>query len=146
VSSTHLGPKARYLLLSVADLLIWGALSDKKTALSFTIAAGPRQCSHSRVRVKRGSWPFFFGVSDSRLSQRGRPDPGTGGPSYTPRHWVRFSSPPTTAGLKLKPYFCQVIYTNPAHTSQETHYVSATKPDRLMLFRETAAVYCENHT
>jgi hypothetical protein len=26
------------------------------------------------------------------------------------------------------------------------HYVSATKPNRLMLFRETAAVYCENHT
>jgi hypothetical protein len=31
-------------------------------------------------------------------------------------------------------------------TSQETHYVSATKPNRLMLFRETVAVYCENHT
>jgi hypothetical protein len=26
------------------------------------------------------------------------------------------------------------------------HYVSATKPNRLMLFRETVAVYCENHT
>jgi hypothetical protein len=32
------------------------------------------------------------------------------------------------------------------HTSQETHYVSATKPNRLMLFGETVAVYCENHT
>jgi hypothetical protein len=29
--------------------------------------------------------------------------------------------------------------------SQETHYVSATKPNRLMLFREIIAVYCENH-
>jgi hypothetical protein len=29
--------------------------------------------------------------------------------------------------------------------SQETHYVSATKPNRLMLFRETVAVFCENH-
>jgi hypothetical protein len=27
-----------------------------------------------------------------------------------------------------------------------THYVSATKPNRLMLFREIIAVYCENHT
>jgi hypothetical protein len=27
-------------------------------------------------------------------------------------------------------------------TSQETHYVSATEPNRLMLFRETVAVYC----
>jgi hypothetical protein len=31
-------------------------------------------------------------------------------------------------------------------TSQETHYVSATKTNRLILFRETVAVYCENHT
>jgi hypothetical protein len=35
---------------------------------------------------------------------------------------------------------------DPARTSQETHYVSGTKPNRLMLFRETAAVYCENRT
>jgi hypothetical protein len=31
-------------------------------------------------------------------------------------------------------------------TSQETHYVSTTKPNRLMLFGETVTVYCENHT
>jgi hypothetical protein len=31
-------------------------------------------------------------------------------------------------------------------TSQETHYVSTTKPKRLMLFGETVAVYCKNHT
>jgi hypothetical protein len=35
---------------------------------------------------------------------------------------------------------------NSVRISQETHYVSATKPNRLMLFRETVAVYCENHT
>jgi hypothetical protein len=34
----------------------------------------------------------------------------------------------------------------PHHTSQETHYVSATEPNRLMLFGETVAVYCEIHT
>jgi hypothetical protein len=39
-----------------------------------------------------------------------------------------------------------VVYINSVCTSQETHYVSATKPNRLMLFRETVAVYCENHT
>jgi hypothetical protein len=38
------------------------------------------------------------------------------------------------------------IYKNSVRTSQETHYVSATKPNRLMLLRETVAVYCENHT
>jgi hypothetical protein len=40
------------------------------------------------------------------------------------------------------------IYTgskNSVHTSRETHYVSATKSNRLMLFREIIAVYCENH-
>jgi hypothetical protein len=37
------------------------------------------------------------------------------------------------------------VYINPVRTSQETHYVSATKPNRLMLFRKTVAVYCENH-
>jgi hypothetical protein len=31
-------------------------------------------------------------------------------------------------------------------TSQETHDVSTTKPNRLMLFGETVAVYCEKHT
>jgi hypothetical protein len=34
--------------------------------LSFTIAAGPRQRSHSHVRVPRDSWPHFT-VSNSRL-------------------------------------------------------------------------------
>jgi hypothetical protein len=37
-------------------------------------------------------------------------------------------------------------HTDTVHTSQETHYVSATKLNRLMLFGETVAVYCENHT
>jgi hypothetical protein len=29
---------------------MWGALSDERTGMSFTIAAGPRQRSHSGVR------------------------------------------------------------------------------------------------
>jgi hypothetical protein len=59
---------------TVAGLLMWGALSDQRTGLSFTVAAGPRQRSHSRVRVAWDSWPYFT-VSYSRLP---------------------FSSPPTT--------------------------------------------------
>jgi hypothetical protein len=47
-------------------LLMWGALSDERTGLSFIIAAGPRQRSHSRVRVPWNSLPYFT-VSDSRL-------------------------------------------------------------------------------
>jgi hypothetical protein len=38
------------------------------------------------------------------------------------------------------------IYINPFRTSQETHCVCATETGRLMLFGETVAVYCENHT
>jgi hypothetical protein len=38
------------------------------------------------------------------------------------------------------------IFKNSVRTSKETHYVSITKPNRLMLFSETVAVYCENHT
>jgi hypothetical protein len=39
-----------------------------------------------------------------------------------------------------------MIYINSIRTLQETYYVSATKPNRLMLFGETVAVYCENRT
>jgi hypothetical protein len=44
--------------------------------------------------------------------------------------------------------YCEIHteHTDTVRTSQETHYVSATKPNRLMLFRETVAVYCENRT
>jgi hypothetical protein len=43
------------LVQTVAGLLMWGVLSDEKTRLSFTIASGPRQRSHSRVRVPQES-------------------------------------------------------------------------------------------
>jgi hypothetical protein len=42
-----------------AGLLIWGALSDERTGLSFTIAAGPSQPSHSRVRAPWDLRPYF---------------------------------------------------------------------------------------
>jgi hypothetical protein len=50
---------------------------------------------------------------------------------------------------KFKPIIfrnTQIIYKDPVRTSQETHYVSATKPNRLTLLRDTIAVFCENHT
>jgi hypothetical protein len=39
-----------------------------------------------------------------------------------------------------------VFRTLSVRTSQEAHSVSITTTNRLMLFRETIAVYCENHT
>jgi hypothetical protein len=55
-----------YYCQTFGGLLTWGALSDERAGLLFTVAAGPRQRSHSRVRVPWYSWPYFT-VSDSRL-------------------------------------------------------------------------------
>jgi hypothetical protein len=57
----------RYLLLFDSyGLILWGALSDERTGLSFVYAAGPRQRSLSRVRVPWISRPYFT-VSVLRL-------------------------------------------------------------------------------
>jgi hypothetical protein len=48
-------------------------------------------------------------------------------------------------GSFYKLIFIYTIYTDSVRTSQETHYVSATETNWLILFRETVAVYCENH-
>jgi hypothetical protein len=39
-----------------------------------------------------------------------------------------------------------ILYKDSVRTSQETHHVSASKPNLLMLFGETVTVYCENRT
>jgi hypothetical protein len=61
-----------YYCQTVAGLLMWGALSDERTGLPFTIAAGPRQRNYSWVWVPRDSCPYFTS-SDSRLPQPGGP-------------------------------------------------------------------------
>jgi hypothetical protein len=63
-----------YYCQTVSGLLMWGAVFDERTGLSFTIAAGPLQSSHFRVLVPWDSGSYFT-VSGSRLL---------------------FSSPPTT--------------------------------------------------
>jgi hypothetical protein len=55
-----------YYCLTVTVLFLWGALSDERKGLSFEYAAGPRQRSHSRVRVPLDSRPYFT-VPDLRL-------------------------------------------------------------------------------
>jgi hypothetical protein len=91
-----------YYCQTLAGLLMWGTLSDKRTGLPFTIAAGPRQRSHCRVQVPGDSWPYFT-VSDSRLPQTGGPRPciyipqEQGGKVITPgtrfpfRHFLRLA-------------------------------------------------------
>jgi hypothetical protein len=61
VSRTHLGPKTRFVLLS-------DSCGCVDVGLLFTIAAGPRQHSHSRVQVPQDSLPYST-VSGLRLPQ-----------------------------------------------------------------------------
>jgi hypothetical protein len=46
-----------YYCQTVAGLLMWSAVSDERTGLSFTIARGPCQRRHFRVRLPWDSWP-----------------------------------------------------------------------------------------
>jgi hypothetical protein len=70
---------------------MWGALSDEMISVSFTIAAGPRQHSHSEVWVPQDSWPHFS-VSDSRLPQPEEP----GSRTYIPQEQGGAVIPPFT--------------------------------------------------
>jgi hypothetical protein len=80
-------------------------LSDERMSLSFTIAAGSRQRSHSRVLVLLDPWPYFT-VWDSRLSQPGEPGPCTyttqeqGGPVIAPGTAFPFRRLLRLAGLR----------------------------------------------
>jgi hypothetical protein len=69
-----------YCCLTVTVLFLWGALSDKRTGLSFVYAAGHCQRSLSWVKVPWDSRPYFT-VSNLRLP---------------------FSSPPTTRRVTVK--------------------------------------------
>jgi hypothetical protein len=72
-------------------LLKWGVLSDERTGLSFTAGAGPRQCSHSWVRIPWHSLSYLT-FSASRLPQRG----GSGLRIYMPQ---KQGSPVTPPGV-----------------------------------------------
>jgi hypothetical protein len=68
----------------------------------FTIAAGPRQRSHSQVQVLRDSWPHFT-VSDMRLPQPGGPGPHI----YIPRNRVVRLYPQALGSLFVASYDSQ---------------------------------------
>jgi hypothetical protein len=61
-------------------------------------------CNHSLVRVTQNLLLYFTVSSETPSVWRARSlclyPPGTGGPSYTPGHWVPFSSPLTTDSLQ----------------------------------------------
>jgi hypothetical protein len=90
MSSLHVGHNTTFLLLSVAGLFIWGAVSDERTSLSSSVAAG----LHQRIILgSEDSWAYFT-ISDSRLYQPGRP----GLRIYTTRHWGPFPKRAKTRG------------------------------------------------
>jgi hypothetical protein len=67
-----LRPDFYYCQTVAGLLLILGALSDERAGLLFTIATGPRQRSHYRVRVLWDSRPYIT-VSDSKLPSSSPP-------------------------------------------------------------------------
>jgi hypothetical protein len=101
-----------YYCQTVVGLLMWGVVSDKRTGLTFIIAAGPRQRSHSRVRVQRDSWTYFT-LWDSRFPEPGGPPPRIyipqeqGGPVIPPGTGFPFRRLLRFAGLRWK-------YSNPS--------------------------------
>jgi hypothetical protein len=75
--------------------------------MSFTITVGPRQHSHSQIRVPRDSWQHFA-VTDFRLPQAGGPCPQIyipqeqGGPVITPGTGFPFRRLIRLAGLQWR--------------------------------------------
>jgi hypothetical protein len=126
--------------------------------LSYTIAVGPRQRSHSRVRVPRDSWSYFT-ASDSRLPPPG----GTGPRSYSPQEQGGRVIPPGTRffasydsqgygwGIRtrlhtgIKDRISSKKYIFSSYFTGNTS-LSAAKPNRLTLFRERAAVIRKIYT
>jgi hypothetical protein len=102
--------------------------------LSFTITAGPRQRSHSRVRFPRNSCPYFI-VSDSRLSQPG--GPGTriyipqeqGGPVIPPGTWFPFRRLLPHAGLRWR-YSTLPPHGINSHLNSCSAYIISTRTNR----------------
>jgi hypothetical protein len=91
------------IFITVRQLLVRWCWASSLTMmdLSFTIAAGLHQCSHSQGWVLQDSWVYFYclWVETSPTWKTRSPylyPPGTGWPSYILRHWVPFLSPATT--------------------------------------------------
>jgi hypothetical protein len=111
-----------YYCLTITVLILWGALSDDRTVLSFSVASGPRQRSHSRVRVPWDSW-LYFTVSDSKLP---------------------FSSPPTTRRASVEVF-------DPASTRDcseliyDSCYITSGETDRKHLTFHIQENVCLSH-
>jgi hypothetical protein len=97
-----------YYCKKFAGLLMWGALSDERRGLSFTIAAGSRKGSHSRVWVPWDSRPYFT-VSDSGLPF-----------SLPPTRWVMVEVFDPASTRVVSPLLWPVILIAAARTTYKT--------------------------
>jgi hypothetical protein len=102
VSSTHLGPKTRFLLLSDSC----GFVDVGRSLWQEDVSVVYNCCWSSPAQSFSGPSPAGLMTTFNCLRFEIPPTwrarslylnpPGTGWPSYTPRHWDPFSSPPTT--------------------------------------------------
>jgi hypothetical protein len=100
VSAHNFSFSLKFCLDRCEFVILWRSLWREDRSI-ITVAAWPRQLSPSRVWVPRDSRPcFIVPIFEILLTSRARSQhlypPGTGWPSYTPGHWVPFSSPLTT--------------------------------------------------
>jgi hypothetical protein len=99
VSSTHLGLTTRFLLLSDScGFVDVGCSLWRENGSAIYNCAGSCQRSHSWVLSPAGLVTIFYylGFENPPTWKARSPylyPTGTGWPSYTPRHWVPFSSP-----------------------------------------------------
>jgi hypothetical protein len=94
------GAQHLIFLQSVAALMMWGALSDEDGSVVYI------RCWSSPAQSFSGPSPagimtifYCLRFETPPAWRAGSPylyPSGTGRPSYTPRHWVSFSSPPAT--------------------------------------------------
>jgi hypothetical protein len=136
-----------YYCQTIAGLLMWHVLSDERTGLPFTITAGPRQRSHSWVRVETRDhillsqirdYPNLEGQVRVFIYPRSR---------VAPKHWVPFSSPPTTRGATVEVfepasprgsllttcrcYSCYITFARPRSENPALLLVSADRTENI---------------
>jgi hypothetical protein len=103
LTNSHSHQRATHINKAVIQFM-W---VDERAGLSFTVAAGPRQCNNSCFSVPRNLWPYFT-FSDSRLA-----DPGglgsrvyvpqkEGGPIVPPTNWVHLHGDSASSKSEVK--------------------------------------------
>jgi hypothetical protein len=111
VSSNHLGPKTRFLLLSDSGgfVDVWRPFWQDFGSVVYNCCWSSPAQSFSGPSPSRLMTTFYCLRFEIPPTLRARSPylypPRTGWPSYTPRHWVPFPSPTTTRGGNMVEVF-----------------------------------------